>query len=136
MSDQATVRAALGVGFIAMLAIATYYRVRSWATRERLDRRQEGWFILATLRPAGLALWVSVVTWLVSPARMEWSALAVPGWVRCLGVGIFTAGVSLLAWTLGDLGANLTDTVVTRRAHTLVTRGPYRWVRHPFYDAM
>jgi protein-S-isoprenylcysteine O-methyltransferase Ste14 len=30
---------------------------------------------------------------------------------------------------------NLTDTVVTRRAHTLVTGGPYRWVRHPFYVA-
>ena len=31
---------------------------------------------------------------------------------------------------------NLTDTVVTRRAHTLVTHGPYGWVRHPFYDSM
>jgi protein-S-isoprenylcysteine O-methyltransferase Ste14 len=26
--------------------------------------------------------------------------------------------------------------VVTRREHTLVTDGPYRWVRHPFYDAV
>jgi protein-S-isoprenylcysteine O-methyltransferase Ste14 len=26
--------------------------------------------------------------------------------------------------------------VVTRKAHTLVTVGPYRWVRHPFYDAV
>jgi protein-S-isoprenylcysteine O-methyltransferase Ste14 len=26
--------------------------------------------------------------------------------------------------------------VVTRREHTLVTKGPYRWVRHPFYDAV
>ena len=25
---------------------------------------------------------------------------------------------------------------MTRQAHTLVTRGPYRWVRHPFYDCM
>ena len=33
------------------------------------------------------------------------------------------------------LGNNLTDTVVTRKAHTLVTGGPYRWVRHPFYLA-
>jgi protein-S-isoprenylcysteine O-methyltransferase Ste14 len=32
-----------------------------------------------------------------------------------------------------SLGPNLTDTVVTRREHTLVTHGPYRWVRHPFY---
>ena len=39
----------------------------------------------------------------------------------------------LLTWTLGSLGKNFTDTVVTRTHHTLVTTGPYRWVRHPFY---
>ena len=39
-------------------------------------------------------------------------------------------------WTFHSLGKNLTDTVVTRRVHTLVTHGPYRWVRHPFYDVM
>ena len=38
-------------------------------------------------------------------------------------------------WALPNLGKNLTDTVVTRRTHTLVSSGPYRWVRHPFYDA-
>ena len=42
----------------------------------------------------------------------------------------------LLFWTLRGLGTNLTDTVVTRREHTLVTSGPYRWIRHPFYDAV
>jgi len=52
------------------------------------------------------------------------------------GVPVFALALGLLAWTLRSLGANLTDTVVTRRAHTLVTHGPYRWVRHPFYDAM
>src|SRR5207249_3646753 len=35
-----------------------------------------------------------------------------------------------------SLGKNLTDTVVTRRQHTLVTHGPYRWVRHPFYGVV
>jgi protein-S-isoprenylcysteine O-methyltransferase Ste14 len=39
----------------------------------------------------------------------------------------------LMYWTLSSLGKNLTDTVVTRTAATLVTHGPYRWVRHPFY---
>ena len=28
---------------------------------------------------------------------------------------------------------NITDTVVTRREHKLVTNGPYRWIRHPLY---
>ena len=49
-------------------------------------------------------------------------------------VGVLTA--ALLIWTLRSLGKNLTDTVVTRQAHTLITRGPYQWVRHPFYDCM
>src|SRR4029078_1389606 len=43
---------------------------------------------------------------------------------------------SLLFWTFHSLGKNLTDTVVTRRDPTLVTHGPYRWVRHPFYDVV
>lgn len=41
----------------------------------------------------------------------------------------------LLVSTFLSLGENLTDTVVTRQTHTLVTHGPYRWVRHPFYDS-
>ncbi len=31
------------------------------------------------------------------------------------------------------LGTNLADTVVTKARHTLITSGPYRWGRHPFY---
>jgi protein-S-isoprenylcysteine O-methyltransferase Ste14 len=41
----------------------------------------------------------------------------------------------LLLWTFRSLGKNLTDTVVTRQEHSLVTHGPYRWVRHPLYDS-
>ena len=42
---------------------------------------------------------------------------------------------TLLIVTFRSLGTNITDTVVTRARHTLVTDGPYRWVRHPFYVA-
>ncbi len=67
---------------------------------------------------------------------MAWSYRALPGKLRLLGLGCGLLGGALLIWTLRSLGKNLTDTVVTRRAHTLVTRGPYRWVRHPFYDSV
>jgi protein-S-isoprenylcysteine O-methyltransferase Ste14 len=43
--------------------------------------------------------------------------------------------VGLLVWTFRCLGRNLTDTVVTRQEHRLVVDGPYRWIRHPFYDS-
>ena len=40
-----------------------------------------------------------------------------------------------LVCTFRCLGPNLTDTVVTRQKHTLITDGPHRWIRHPFYDS-
>ena len=136
MNQDATFRPVLLVGFIVVVLIVLYHRLRSWASGEKLDRRQEGRFILATLRPIGLVLWLGVLAFLINPAWMAWSSVSLPPWLRWTGVGLLAMAAGLLIWTLGSLGANLTDTVVTRRAHTLVTHGPYRWVRHPFYDCM
>jgi len=135
MSQETTFRAVLGAGFLAVMGITLRHRLRSWASKEVLDRRQEGLFMLATLRPVALLLWLGVIAYLLNPAWMAWSSISLAAWQRWAGVGLFAMGAGLLAWTLQGLGTNLTDTVVTRRAHTLVTHGPYRWVRHPFYDA-
>ena len=136
MNQEATFRAVLGVGFLVALIVTLYHRLRSWASKDELDRRQEGLFILATLRPVGLLLWLGVLAYLVNPPWMAWSSVPAPTWLRWTGVVVFVTGLGLLTWTLRSLGTNLTDTVVTKRAHTLVTYGPYRWVRHPFYDTM
>lgn len=76
---------------------------------------------------------VSLIAFLIDPSDMAWSSLPLPAWARWAGVAVSAMGGGLLTWTLVRLGPNLTDTVVTRREHTLVTRGPYRFVRHPFY---
>lgn len=133
-SDQ-PFRLALLMIVLLEFPIAVFHRLRSHAPREPLDRRQEGWFILLTLRPLGLATWAGVIAFLIDPSSMAWSSVPLPPSVRWAGVGVSAMGGALLAWTLVRLGKNLTDTVVTRREHTLVTRGPYRFVRHPFYDA-
>jgi len=104
--------------------------------RETLDRRQEGLFLLATLRPVGIVLMLGLVAYLIKPASMTWSSLPVPTWLRWTGVGICAMADGLLIWAFRHLGRNLTDTVVTRREHTLVIDGPYHWVRHPFYGSV
>ena len=53
--------------------------------------------------------------------------------LRWLAAIAAIASTTLFYWTLSSLGKNLTDTVVTRKNAVLVTHGPYRWVRHPFY---
>ena len=89
--------------------------------------------MLATLRPLALASMLGLIAYTINPASMAWSVVVLPTWVRWLGVGVATG--SLLIWTMHTLGKNLTDTVVTRKDHELVTGGPYRFGRHPFYCA-
>jgi protein-S-isoprenylcysteine O-methyltransferase Ste14 len=135
MTDEHTFRLLLGIGFAGVFPFALYRRLKSQATGEPLDRSQEGLFMLATLRPVGIACWGGLGAYLLNPAWMAWSSMPLPEWLRMAGMGLFVVGAALLVWTLRSLGPNLTDTVVTRKAHALVTSGPYRWVRHPFYDS-
>jgi protein-S-isoprenylcysteine O-methyltransferase Ste14 len=133
MSDDSILRLLLVAVFLGVLSIGIYHRITSQATNEPLDRRQEGVFILATLRPFGAAFWVGTMVWLINPAWMAWSSLPIPVWVRWTAVGVLACAFVLTVWTFRSLGPNLTDTVVTREQHTLVLHGPYQWVRHPFY---
>jgi protein-S-isoprenylcysteine O-methyltransferase Ste14 len=135
MNHDQTFRAVLIVAFLLLLPIGIYHRLKSQATGEKLDRRQEGLFILATLRPVGIAFWLGLIAWMVNPRWMAWSSVSLPAWLRWTGVGLIATVCTLLVWTLHCLGKNLTDTVVTRQKHTLVIHGPYRWVRNPFYDS-
>ena len=136
MNDDQTFRTVLIVGSLVVFPITLYHRLKSQATGEKLDRRQEGLFILLTLRPIGVASMLGLIAYMVNPSWMAWSSLPLPERLRWTGVGVGVLAGGLLIWTLRSLGKNLTDTVVTRTAHTLVTTGPYRWVRHPFYDAV
>jgi protein-S-isoprenylcysteine O-methyltransferase Ste14 len=135
MGDDQTFRIVLAIGMLAILPIAIYRRLRSQASGESLDRWQEGKFILFTLRPLGIAAMLSVLCFVIDPAWMAWSSVPLLARLRWIGVAIGALGGALLVWTLKHLGTNLTDTVVTRQKHTMITSGPYAYVRHPFYVA-
>ncbi len=136
MDHDQTFRIVLIIGSLLVFPVGLYHRVKSQATGESLDRWQEGAFILFTLRPIGLATMAGLLLYMVDPSLMAWSSMPLPLWLRWTGVGIGVVGGALVIWAFRSLGSNLTDTVVTRRQHTLITGGPYRWVRHPFYDAV
>jgi protein-S-isoprenylcysteine O-methyltransferase Ste14 len=119
----------------AFAPFAAFYRARS-ITTEKLDRWQEGAFILFGLRASALPMFIAGVAWMIHPPSMQWSAMPIPTWLRWLGVALVGCSCILVVWTFHNLGRNLTDTVVTRRDHTLVITGPYRYVRHPFYLAI
>jgi protein-S-isoprenylcysteine O-methyltransferase Ste14 len=134
MTTDSTFRAII-LANVGLCLPNIYYRIKSQATGEKLDRSQEGIAILVGLRLCGALAAVALATYLAAPAWISWATLPLPNWLRWAGAGLGLFVVPpLWTWTFHSLGKNLTDTVVTRKEHTLVTRGPYQWVRHPFYD--
>ena len=129
--DNAIRYAMIGV-FLAIMPFAVYFRIRS-LTSEKLDRWQEGPCILFGLRLGAIPFFVGCIVWMIDPRWMAWSSLPIPSWLRWIGLALLMCVGLLLIWTFRYLRGNLTDTVVTRREHFLVTTGPYQYVRHPFY---
>lgn len=132
MADDNTFRWMLIIMASIFAPIALYHRIRS-KTDEKLDRWQEGGVILFGLRLSAVPCFIGGIVWLIDPQWMDWSSLPMPVWLRWVGVAIAVCVGLLVWWTFHNLGKNLTDTVVTRRDHSFVCSGPYRYVRHPFY---
>jgi len=134
MTDDDSFRWILILAFALVLPVGVYHRAKA-ATSEKLDRLQEGLVLLLSIRLiAGMGM-LGLLAFMIDPTWMAWASVPLPVWLRWAGVAIGALGASLLTWTFHNLGKNITDTVVTRKEHFLVTSGPYRWVRHPFYVA-
>lgn len=133
MPSENSFRLVLVVVITLTMAVTVYYRLQAAKSGERISHQDEGYVFATVLRLAGLALWISTFGYLFFPSSFQWAAIPLPAGLRWTGVVTGALCSILMYWTLSSLGKNLTDTVVTRKEATLVTHGPYRWVRHPFY---
>jgi protein-S-isoprenylcysteine O-methyltransferase Ste14 len=116
------------------VGISIYFRRKAdQETGEKVSRRVDGSVMMTFIRIVGLILWLSPLVYLVNPSSMAWSKIGLPDWVRWLGVGLGLLCVMGIYWLFSSIGSGITPTSATRRQHTLVTSGPYRWVRHPLY---
>lgn len=118
---------------ISAMTISIYYRHKANQAGDKISTREEGRLLLNLRRVFGLTLWLTILAYLINPGWLEWSSLPLPAWARFAGAAIMAACLPLVYWIFSSLGKNITPTIVTRQEHTLVTRGPYHWVRHPLY---
>jgi protein-S-isoprenylcysteine O-methyltransferase Ste14 len=58
-----------------------------------------------------------------------------PSWTGWLGAIIFAAAIWLLWRSHADLGRSWTPTLGLRDDHRLVTKGVFKYIRHPMYAA-
>lgn len=118
----------LGMAYGASeLLLAAYRRSRRSGARSR-DRGTLPLVWITILAAMGAAVWFA--------NSVELGRYPVGGRVRGLALGILIAGVGLRVWAISTLGRFFTVDVAIHEDHRLVTRGPYRWLRHPSYTGV
>ena len=116
------------------VGISSYYRSKADRdSGEKISRNVDGRAMMTIIKLAGLILWLSPIVYLIRPQWMAWSKIGLPEEIRWLGVATGILCVAGIYWLFSSIGTGITPTSVTRKQHTLVTSGPYRWVRHPLY---
>lgn len=119
---------------LTAIGISSYFRRKAdRESGETISRKVDGTAMMTVIRLGGLILWLSPFVYLINPAWMDWSRIGLPDSVRWLGVGLGVLCIVGIYWLFSSIGSGITPTSATRRQHTLVTSGPYRWVRHPLY---
>jgi len=70
------------------------------------------------------------MSWLVSRIVPDNSAVAT------IGLLLTASGLIFAVWARIALGANWSGTVTIKSGHSLIRRGPYKWIRHPIYTGL
>ncbi len=132
--NENTFRILAAIVFFTGAGISIYFRHRAdQQSGEKVSRRVDGSLMMNVIKIFGLLLWFSPLIYLLNPQWMAWSKIGLPDALRWLGVVLGLLCVLGIYWLFSSIGSGITPTSGTRTKHTLVTSGPYRWVRHPLY---
>jgi protein-S-isoprenylcysteine O-methyltransferase Ste14 len=117
---------------ITMIAIRAPHGHRSSNVPIAKDRKDTLEVILLSF--AWIAFFLPLL-WIVTPlfAFAEYPLHALPFTV---GTVLLALGLWLFYRSHADLGTNWSITLQVRENHQLITRGVYRWIRHPMYLAL
>lgn len=125
----------LGVYFITMTItgmVMKYFNRDLIQARSKWRKKNTAAFdklFLATFIPL---TFVQVALAGLDAVRFRWSSM--PSWTLYAGIVIYLAGIALVSWALAiNPFAETSVRIQSERGHTVVTSGPYSFVRHPMY---
>jgi protein-S-isoprenylcysteine O-methyltransferase Ste14 len=124
----------LRICFVALYAIGPIVALLALLRRRRsastARKRIQGWswYVPPVLLPIEWLLPPLLLVLELGEIRAEWLP------VRLLGCALSLGGAVLLVWAAVVLGRFLVHEAALFQDHTLITHGPYRFVRHPIYS--
>lgn len=121
--------------FAGFTIIRAYYHRKAARAMGKAEYKEGGLHVALRLI-VGIPFIILVVAYLIQPGLLAWAKLPLPEWTQWLGAALGLASLPLIGWVQWALDANFSTVLHVRDEHTLVTHGPYRWVRHPMYSVL
>lgn len=123
------------ISFTVFTLIRTYYhrRAKKHAGKFEYKEGKANQFVRGLI---GFPFILAFFVYMFYPPLMSWAAFSLPAWAQWIGVGLTVLSLALMVWIQRSLGYNFNTTLHIREEHTLVTHGPYHWVRHPMYTTL
>ncbi len=122
---------------VLFFVVRAYHNRRAEVEGGKFEIREKGYWALRLFRLGlGLIFLAALLSFFVAPWFVAWATIPFPDWLRWGGLALGFANLPLLWWTEATLGKNFSTYLHLRETHSLVTGGPYRWVRHPMYTSL
>jgi protein-S-isoprenylcysteine O-methyltransferase Ste14 len=128
-------RVVLGLMILCAAAVGIPFRLRADQVGGPVSRRNDPRWFWIGMSIVGPPLALTCVAFLIQPRWVDLTRFDLSTWMRWLGLPMAVSGLALFGWMFRHLGLNVTSTSMPRAKATLVTTGPYRWIRHPMYTA-
>lgn len=135
MENEALFRILLPVLIIGFALHRGYYiKNHSKPKDDTLKEREEGTASkIAGL--LGMLGFVSTIAYVINPGWLAFANFSLPTWLRWTGIAIAIIGLTLLQWAQVTLANSWSDAPRMMKEQTLITSGPYQYIRHPIYTA-
>lgn len=118
--------------FVTFTAIRMYYHRMAQKTAGSITCFEGR--VNATLRALfGVPYIFLLFAYMFYPGLLAFAVVPLPETAQWVGAALSILVLPGILWVQRALGSNFSTTLHLRAEHTLVTWGPYRWVRHPMY---
>jgi protein-S-isoprenylcysteine O-methyltransferase Ste14 len=135
MENETLFRILLPVLVIGFALHRGYYvKFHSKLESDTMKKREEG----IASRIAGLLGilgFVSTIAYVINSNWLAFANLPFPTGLRWTGIIPALVGFALLQWAQVTLANSWSDTPRMMKEQTLITSGPYKFIRHPIYTA-
>ena len=136
MDAEPIFRASVAAVSLVLVFIRAYYGWQARRSRARALVQRTGALLRAGIWATGLLAATASVAYVLAPQTVIWASLALPIGLRVTGIALGIATCLLFYWIHRALGRNWAMPAVIQAGQTLVTSGPYRWIRHPMYSLL